>query len=403
MRFVALYLALAGWFAWMAYSLFDAVNHDPDGWFAYFIGGGCAAFLALLMLKAMVFVRRGKHDDHLVELTPNSHPKLFEFLHRIADEAKAPRPHRVYLSPDVNAGVFYDLSLLNFIVPSKKNIEIGLGLVNVLTLGELKAVLAHEFGHFAQRTMAVGRWVYIGQQIAGHIVVKRDALDRALHAISGWDVRIAWVGWMLRLIVWSIRSLVDTGFSWVVLAQKALSREMELQADLVAVSLSGSDALVHALRRLEAAEDAMDRALSFASSQRAGGKQVEDIFAIQTALLERKRAILDDPEWGKVPQIPAAAPELHRVFEKRIAQPPRMWSSHPPNDVRTARAAGPARADALRHAARQRDAPAPAAPRLVGSLPARRRLHPGDAAVCRRGRDRRHRVVGRPRAVNRIH
>src|SRR5690606_33810389 len=121
------------------------------------------------------FVRRGKHGDHLVEVTANQHPKLFEFLHRVADEARAPRPYRVYLSPQVNAGVFYDLSLVNLLLPSKKNIEIGLGLVNVLTLGELKAVLAHEFGHFAQRTMMVGRWVYIGQQIAGHIVVKRDA------------------------------------------------------------------------------------------------------------------------------------------------------------------------------------------------------------------------------------
>jgi len=336
LTFVALYLALAGWFAWMAYRLLSALQHDPNGWLAYLVGGGGAAFLAIFMLKAMIFVRRGKHGDHLVEVTANQHPKLFEFLHRVADEARAPRPYRVYLSPQVNAGVFYDLSLLNLLLPSKKNIEIGLGLVNVLTLGELKAVLAHEFGHFAQRTMAVGRWVYIGQQIAGHIVVKRDALDRALQVISSWDLRIAWVGWTLRLIVWSIRSLVDTAFRWVVLAQRALSREMELQADLVAVSLTGSDALVHALHRLEAADDAMDRAFAFAASQRAGGKQLEDIFAIQNEMLARKRAILDDPQWGAVPALPAAAPELHRVFQQRIAQPPRMWSTHPPNELREA-------------------------------------------------------------------
>jgi len=70
----------------------------------------------------------------------------------------------------VNASVSYDLSLINFIIPSKKNLEIGLGLVNVLTVCELTAVLAHEFGHFTQRSMAVGRWLYIAQQIAGQIV-----------------------------------------------------------------------------------------------------------------------------------------------------------------------------------------------------------------------------------------
>ena len=87
----------------------------------------------------------------------------------------------------VNTGVFYDLSIANLLIPSRKNLEIGLGLVNVLTLGELKAVVAHEFGHFAQRTMAVGRWVYIAQQIAGHIVARRDALDTFLARLSSWN------------------------------------------------------------------------------------------------------------------------------------------------------------------------------------------------------------------------
>ncbi len=93
---------------------------------------------------AVAFVRRGPHDAVQVEITAAEHPRLFAFLHRLADEARAPRPHRVFLSPRVNAAVFYDLSIANLILPSKKNLEIGLGLINVLTLGELKAVLAHE-------------------------------------------------------------------------------------------------------------------------------------------------------------------------------------------------------------------------------------------------------------------
>ena len=118
------------------------------------------------MLKAIFFVKHGSGVDD-IEITPEQQPELFGFMDRLADEAGAPRPHRVFLSPRVNAAVFYDLSILNLVIPSRKNLEIGLGLVNVLTLGELKAVLAHEFGHFAQRTMAVGRWVYVAQQIAG--------------------------------------------------------------------------------------------------------------------------------------------------------------------------------------------------------------------------------------------
>ena len=87
--------------------------------------------------------------------------------------------------------------VLNLLIPSKKNLEIGLGLVNAVSLGELKAVLAHEFGHFAQRSMAVGRWVYIAQQIAGHIVANARRARHVPARLSRFDLRIAWVGWLL--------------------------------------------------------------------------------------------------------------------------------------------------------------------------------------------------------------
>ena len=40
------------------------------------------------------------------------------------------------------------------------------------------------------------------------------------------------------------------------MAEQALSREMEFQADLVAVSVTGSDALVNALYKLQSADHA---------------------------------------------------------------------------------------------------------------------------------------------------
>ncbi len=149
--FVLLYFFLSGWFIWTCYKLtFGGAMVGSDGFWSLVVAAACAAFLAVFMLKALFFVKHGgKSDD--IEITIAEQPRLFAFLHRLADEAGAPRPHRVFLSPRVNAAVFYDLSIVNLIFPSKKNLEIGLALVNVLSLGELKAVLAHEFGHFAQR------------------------------------------------------------------------------------------------------------------------------------------------------------------------------------------------------------------------------------------------------------
>lgn len=328
--FLALYFGLASWFAWTAYRLLTNLGKAEEVISPLF-GGVCSAFLALFMFKSLFVFRRGKHEGF--EIKRNDAPKLFSFLERIADEAKAPRPHRVFLSPRVNAGVFYDLSLANLVFRSRKNLEIGMGLVNVLPLSEFKAVVAHEFGHFGQGSMAIGRWFYTAQQMASHIVVARGRLDSFLQGLSNFDLRVAWVGWILRLIVWSIRSILDSVFGWVMRAQQALSREMEFQADLVAASLTGSDALVHALHRLDAADDAMDSALNAAEQQAQKEQRVPDLFAIQSHFLRRKGEILDDPDYGKVPELPKDA-ERYRLFRAQLAHPPRMWASHPPNDLR---------------------------------------------------------------------
>jgi Zn-dependent protease with chaperone function len=331
--FVLLYFALAGWFAWTAWRLLAGAVNGGENALWGFVAGLSAAFLAVFMLKALFFVKHRYEIDDL-EITPQEQPKLFAFLRRLADDAGAPRAHRVFLSPRVNAAVFYDLSILNLVFPTKKNLEIGLPLVNVLTLGELKAVLAHEFGHFAQRSMAVGRWVYIGQQIAAQIIGRRDALDKFLRGLSSTDVRVAWVGWILSLTVWSIRALTETVFRIVLLAQRALSREMEFQADLVSVSLTGSDALIHALHKLAAAEESWDRAVGFASAEAGAGRGVKDLFALQTLVTERVRGILGDPHYGKPAPVPQERPGAHRLFATAIAQAPRMWATHPSNNER---------------------------------------------------------------------
>ncbi len=333
--FLGLYLTLATWFGLTAYRLTIGGGTADDALWGW-IGGLCAAFLAVFMFKALFFFQRGRTGDP-IELLPAEQPELFDFLHRLADQAGAPRPHKVFVSAEVNAAVFYDLSLLNLIVPSRKNLVIGLGLVQALSLGELRAVLAHEFGHFAQRAMAVGRWVYIAQQIAGHMVARRDKLDDLLRALSRTDPRIAWVGWVLSLIVWSIRSLVDTAYRAVALGQRALSREMEMNADLVAVALTGSDALIHALHRLQAADDAWGRALRFVLNEKAQGRRVSDLFAVQQAFVDNMGALLNDPLHGRVAPLPAQAAQ-HRVFKPALAQPPRMWLTHPLNHEREANA-----------------------------------------------------------------
>ncbi|MFC3151909.1 M48 family metallopeptidase [Litoribrevibacter euphylliae] len=332
--FMIFYLALMTCFAYITYEGVDRFLHGDRGNLFNIVATSCSFLLTLFMVKSLFAVRKAGNPGG-IEVTAEQEPKLFNFLHNLSDEIGAPRPHRVFITPEVNAAVFYDLSLLNLIFPSKKNLVIGLGLVNVLNLGELKAVLAHEFGHFAQGSMVVGRWVYVAQQIIAHMVATRDWLDSVVRFISRIDLRIAWLGWILSLVIWSIRSMMDTLFSLVIIAERALSREMEFNADLVAVSVTGSDALVNALYKLQAADHAWQTALDVAGQEAESGKILDDIFKAQEATIGQMQRVLDDEFYGTVPPRPDDVEDAHhRVFAEETARPPQMWSTHPANSDR---------------------------------------------------------------------
>ncbi|MCA9490287.1 MAG: M48 family metalloprotease [Myxococcales bacterium] len=323
--FVAVYLGLLWflldtvWVAWGRLSWMGLLLASP------------AILLSAFLLSGLFAVRRGTLGPDAIEVTATDQPTLLAFVHRVADEVGAPRPHKVFLVSGVQAAVFFDLAAWNLLLPTRKNLLLGLGLVNVATLDELKAVLAHELGHFAQRSAGVSRYAYTSMQVVAHLVGHRGRIDGFLRGLSTFDLRIAWIGWLLRLIVWSMRAVLDTVFRGLLRVERALSREMEFQADLVSVRLAGSDSLVHALSRLVAADEAWDRALDLAAERAALGQVVLDLYAVQERVIERLRQVRDEPGFGATPARPVADAAAFRVFAHQTATAPQMWSTHPTN------------------------------------------------------------------------
>ncbi len=335
--FFAVYLLLASWFTYTAYRMLSGVTQGGDGTVPSVLAALPALFFAIFLWKALLFVRQ-KRIDPGIEIHAHEQPRLFSFLHELADQLEAPRPHRVFIAPGVTAAVFHDVSLKNLFWPTRKNLIIGLGLVNALNRTEFKAVIAHEFGHFSQSSMAVGQWVSVGSRIASGTIHDRGWLDRTLDFISAIDLRVAWIGWIMRMIVWSIRSVLDFVFGWVMLSQQALSREMEFEADDIAVSLTGSDAIVDALYLLKSADEDYGRAVAFAHSQWRVKQWVENIYPLQSAVTETMSRVLDEPHRAIAPAPPTQDPADHRVFTIEIASPPKMWATHPLNSQREANA-----------------------------------------------------------------
>src|SRR5262249_884484 len=124
---------------------------------------------------------------------------------------------------------------------------------------EFKAILAHEFGHFSQRSL----------RLSGYTHVVYRAIDDMVHAEDYWDrwviqgLDTPWVSAFavpLYTFVATIRALLKGTFRAICKAELSLLRQMEFNADLVAVSVAGSDAPIHALLKSDFCQDSLRRA-----------------------------------------------------------------------------------------------------------------------------------------------
>src|SRR5690606_38074555 len=160
-------------------------------------------------------------------------------------------PKKIYLSSDVNAFVSYDSSFWSMFFPVRKNLTIGLGLVNSVNLSEFKAVLAHEFGHFSQRSMKLGSYVYNVNRILYNMLYDNTGYANMLQGWSSIHDVFALFTRLTILIARGIQAILSGMYGFLNKKYSGLSLQMEYHADAVAASVSGSESLVTALRRLE--------------------------------------------------------------------------------------------------------------------------------------------------------
>jgi Zn-dependent protease with chaperone function len=295
------------------------------------IVGIVAGLLCLFLVKGFFKWRRADSAPQRLEVTAKDQPVLFAFIRQVCRDTRAPLPHRVYLTPEVNAAVFYHESLLSLFLPTPKNLVIGLGLVNQLNLSEFKAVLAHEFGHFSQSSMKLGTYVYMSNRVIADLVFGRDWLDDMVAALRGTDIRIAIFAWCFTSVLWTLRKTLQGLFRVINFASSALSRQMEFNADLVAVSVSGSDALVHGLARLDLATDALGQAWNDLTVAAEHQLYSRDLFYHQTRAAEYLRSLRKDSRLGEPPMLPEDLRKVVQVFQPEDIGAPKMWATHPSN------------------------------------------------------------------------
>ena len=292
------------------------------------LGIGLILFGVLILVFLIKFIFKSHKIDrsHLVEIKKQDEPQLFALIEEVIQEVGANSPKKVYLSPEVNASVFYDSNFWSMFLPIKKNLSIGVGLINTVTKQELKAILGHEFGHFSQRTMKVGSYVYNVNQIIFNLVNDNDSYNNTAN-------RLANSNWIIYLFV-LMAVQINLGIQWIlkkmyVVVNKtylALSREMEFHADRIAASVTGYEPLKSSLLRYNIANTSFQSVLDFYSERISSNLVCDNFYRDQLEVLRILGKLNKFPVKNSLPQVSL---EEQSKFDKSKLIIKDQWSSHP--------------------------------------------------------------------------
>ncbi len=286
--FYVLALGIIGGLAWASVWLWQEHAGSGAAKLSYI-----TVVVAFGVLVALWRVLRAKLDSASgLPVGPDQAPQLWHTVRDLAAEAKTRAPDEILLIPDVNAAVTEDAKLLG-LLGGRRRLYLGVPLLQALSVAQLRAVIAHELGHFSGQHTRLSAIAYRGRlaiqgtvsQLAGHLS-----------------------GWIFKLYA-KIYFLVEA----------AVSRRQELEADEASVRVAGRATAQGALRELPV----VDAAWGFYFERYIGpgweaGYAPRDFFG----------------GFGRM--LAARGDELERL---RAAEPPSeqsKWDSHPPIAVRVA-------------------------------------------------------------------
>jgi Zn-dependent protease with chaperone function len=170
---VALLVAAAGYGAWLG---FAAVGRVPVK-LVLIVAVTVLVSLWAVLKSLWACVMRRQDADPGLRLGGEGHPRFGAALAQAASRVGTRPVDTVFLTPGTDAAVFERGGLARQLAGrSERCLILGVGLLDGMTQGQLKAVLAHEYGHFVNRDTAGG-----GLALA----VRRSIFEMARSLASG--------------------------------------------------------------------------------------------------------------------------------------------------------------------------------------------------------------------------
>ena len=300
------------------------------------LGAGLAAmgFLILIFLLKFIFSSNKADRSHLIEIKKTEEPQLFKMIEEIVNEVGTSFPKKVYLSAEVNASVFYDSSFWSMFLPIKKNLVIGVGLANTITQEELKAVLAHEFGHFSQKTMKVGSYVYNVNQVIFNMLYDNEGYDKIVQGWANISGYVAIFAVVAVRIVEGIQWILQKMYGVVNKRYMALSREMEFHADEIAAHVTGYPPLKSALLRMQLADFSFNDVLGYYETKVKENGFSNNVYPEQSFVMHNLATESSLELEHELPKV--TLEELNKYNTSKLVIKD-QWASHPSTEDRIAR------------------------------------------------------------------
>ena len=265
----AVYLALvlaAGWMVF-TYARFFVVELVPAARDGIAIALEVLPLLGLtpvlLALVKPLFVRFAKPAPP-VRIDPGEEPLLFELVGRVCAALHAPMPTEIHADCQVNAAVLRPGSVLS---PFRRRLilQLGLPLIEGLSLQQLAGVMAHELGHFSQKAglrasgtiRAINFWLVrlaFHRDRFDHFVERLTRIRRSLFLRMYFQL-LAFPVTLTHRILWLLMLTGQT-------LSAHLSRQMEYDADRYEVRLAGFSSLDFTMRELPCLNAASGLAIS---------------------------------------------------------------------------------------------------------------------------------------------
>ena len=284
--FYVLALALVGG---LAYASYFAWTQDAEtgatklGYFTVVVAIG-----VLLALWRVVRARPTLPPG--LPLAPDQAPQLWALVRELAAQARTRAPEQIMLVPEVNAAVVENARVLG-LVGGERRLYLGVPLLQGLTVGQLRAIVAHELGH------------YSGQHTRLSAISYRGRL-----AVFGTAEQLAgkFGGWIFKLYA-----------RFYVLVESAVSRRQELEADRSSVRVAGRATAQSALQETEIIAAAWSfYETTYVDPAWDAGFAPQDMYAGFGAMLTARSA------------------ELAELRTEARDEKQSWWDSHPPTAAR---------------------------------------------------------------------